>query len=56
MFFQLFSTIYVELVADMIQSAYLCVILYVKQKKLLFVAILTLFLILSKIQDGDHFW
>ena len=41
MFFQLFSTIKVKLVNEMMQRAYLCVILHVKHKKLPFVAILT---------------
>ena len=43
-------------VAKMIQSAYVCVILHVKRKKLPFLAVLTWFLILDKIQDGDHVW
>ena len=34
------------------QSAYLCVSLHVKYKKLPFIVILTWFLILGKIQDG----
>ena len=34
MFFQLFSTIKVNLVAKIMQSAYLCVIFYVKHKKI----------------------
>ena len=38
------------------QSAYLCVILHVKHKKIVFIAILTWLLLLGKIQDGDHFW
>ena len=42
--------------AKMIQSAYLCVILHVKRKKLPFLAVLTWFLIIDKIQDGDHVW
>ena len=33
MFFQLLSTITVKIVDKMMQSGYLCVILYVKQKK-----------------------
>ena len=41
MFFQLFSTIKVKIVNEMMQRAYLCVILHVKHKKLPFVAILT---------------
>ena len=36
------------------QSSYLCVIFHVKYKKLIFLAVLTWFLILGKIQDGDH--
>ena len=44
----------------MIQSAYLCVILYVKHKQISFFAVLTWFLIHGKIknrgQDGDHCW
>ena len=47
-------------VAKMIHSAYICVILHVKRKKLPFLAVLTRFLILDKIQDGgqdgDHVW
>ena len=38
------------------QNAYLCVIFQVKHKKLPFLEVLTLFLILGKIQDGDHCW
>ena len=42
------------------QSAYLCIILHVEHKKLLFMAVLIWFLILCKIQDGgqggDHCW
>ena len=42
------------------QSAYLCVISHVKHKTLPFLAVLTWFLILGKIQDGgqdgDHCW
>ena len=34
------------------QSAYLCVIFHVKHKKLTFVAVVTWFLILGKIQDA----
>ena len=60
MFFQLFSTIKVKLVSEMMQRAYLCVILHVKHKKLPFIAILTWFVIRGKIQDGgqggDHCW
>ena len=35
MFFQLFSTINVKLVDEMMQINYLCVILHVKRKKIL---------------------
>ena len=56
MFFQLPSTMKVNLVAKIMQSAYLCVIVHVKHKKLLFLAVLTWFLILGQIQDGDHCW
>ena len=51
MFFQLLSTIKVNLVAKILQSVYLCVIFHVKHKKLLFLAVLTLhfqFLVKSK--------
>ena len=55
-----FLTIKVKLVDEMIQSAYLLVIIQVEHKKLPFTAILTWFLILGKIQDGgqegDHSW
>ena len=57
MFFQLLSTIKVNLVAKIMQSAYLCVIFHVKHKKLPFLAVYTWFLIPGKIQDGgqdDH--
>ena len=36
------------------QNTYLCVILHVKHKKLPLLAVFTRFLILGKIQDGDH--
>ena len=55
-----FSTIKVKLVNEMIEIASLCDILHVKHKKLPFMATLTLFLILGKIQDGgqdgEHCW
>ena len=51
--FSTFSTTKVKLVDD---SSYLCVILHVKHKKILFIAILTWVLILGKIEDGDHCW
>ena len=60
MFFQLLSTIKVNLVAKIMQRAYLCVTFHLKHKKLPFFTVLTWFLILSKIQDlgqdGDHCW
>ena len=60
MFFQLLSAIKVNLVAKIMQNAYLCVIFHVKNKKLPFLEVLTWFLILGKIQDGgqdgDYCW
>ena len=60
LFFQLLSTIKVNLVAKILQSAYLCVIFHVNHKILPFLAVLSWFLILGKIQgggqDGDHCW
>ena len=57
--FQL-STIKENLVAKIMQSAYLCVIFHVKLKQLPFLAVLPWFLLLGKIhdggQDGDHCW
>ena len=41
MFFQLVSTVKVNLAAKIMQSVYLCVIFYVKHKKLPFLAVLT---------------
>ena len=41
MFFQLFSTIKVKLVNEMMQSNYLCVILHVKGKKVLILTVFT---------------
>ena len=41
MFSQILSTIEVKIVDKMIQNAYLCVILYVKHKKLPFFEVLT---------------
>ena len=41
MFLQLLSTIKLNLMAKIVQSAYLCVILHVKHKKLLFLVVLT---------------
>ena len=53
-FSSIFLTIKVNLVAKIMQSAYLCVIVHVKQ--LPFLAVFTWFLVLGKIQDGDHCW
>ena len=55
MFFQLFSTIKVNLEAKMIRSAYFVLFFFSSTKKSPFLAVLTWFLILGKIQDGDHF-
>ena len=51
MFFQLFWTIKVKLVDEITQIAYLWLILHVKHKNKTFIAVLTRFLILCKIQD-----
>ena len=51
MFFELFSTVKVKIVDEMMQSNYLCVILHVKRKKLLLLTVFTLSVILNKIQD-----
>ena len=51
MFIRLLLTIKENLVSKIMQSAYLCVIFLVKHKNLPFLAVLTWFLILSKIQD-----
>ena len=40
----------------MTQNNYLCVILHVTCKKLLILTVFIWFLILDKIQDGDHVW
>ena len=45
-----FSTVKVKVGDEMLQSAYLCVILHVQDKKLRVITILTWFLILGKIQ------
>ena len=59
MFFQLFLRT-VKIVDEMMHNANLCVILHVEHNKILFLAVLTLFLILGKTQDGgqdgDHCW
>ena len=54
MFFQLFFTIQINLVAKIMRSACLCVIFHLKHKKTPFLAVLAWFLILDKIQDVDH--
>ena len=54
MFFQLVSTITVNIVDKMMHNANLCVILHVKHNKISFLAVLTGFLILGKIQDGGQ--
>ena len=59
-FFQLLSTIRVNIVAKIMQSAYVSVIFHVKHKKIPLLAVLTWIQILGKIryggQDGDHCW
>ena len=54
--FQLLSGIKEKLLDKIMQSYYLCVVLLVKRKKLLIVTVFTCFLVLEKIQDGDHVW
>ena len=54
MFFQLLSTIKENLVAKIMQSAYLCVIFHVKLKQLPFLAALAWFLLRRKIHDGNQ--
>ena len=54
--FQLLSGIKEKLLDKIMQSNYLCVVLLVKRKKLLIVTLFTCFLVLEKIQDGDHVW
>ena len=55
MFFQLLSTIKVNLVAKIMQSVYLCVIFHVKHRTLPFLEVLTWFPILGD-QDGVRCW
>ena len=59
-FSQLLSTIKWNLVAKIMQSAYLCVIFHIKHKNVPFLAVLIWFLIPAKIQDGrqdgGHCW
>ena len=59
-FFRLFSTIKVNHVAKIMQSAYSCVIFHLHHKKSPSLVVLPWFLILGKIQDsgqdGDHCW
>ena len=52
MFFQYLSTLNVNLVAKIMQSAYLCVIFHVKHKNYHFSRFKPDFYILHKIQDG----
>ena len=58
--FQLLWTIKAQVVDEMMESVYLCVILRFKHKKWPFIGVLTWFLILGKIQNGgpngDHCW
>ena len=60
MFFQLLSTIKVNLVAKIMQIAYLCVIFHVKHKTITISRGVNLILIFGKIQDGgqdgNHCW
>ena len=56
MFFQLFSVMKVNFVDKMTQNNYLCVIKHATCKTLLILAVFIWFLILDKIQDGDHVW
>ena len=60
MFFQLFSTIKVNIMAKIMQSAYLCVMFHVKHNKNHHFSALTWLLILGEIQDcgqdGNHCW
>ena len=51
MFFQPLSTIKVNLVAKIMQSAYLCVIFHVKHKKIPFLVVLTWFLIINLVKS-----
>ena len=53
--FQLLSGIKEKLLDKIMQSNYLCVVLLVKRKKII-VSVFTCFLVLEKIQDGDHVW
>ena len=53
MFFQRLLSITVNLTAKIMQSAYLCVSFGVEHKKLPFLAVLTCFLILGKIQEDQ---
>ena len=51
-----FNNLKVKIRDEMMLSAYLCVILYVKHKKLPFLAVLAWFPIVDKIQDNNHCW
>ena len=55
-FFQLFSGMKLNFVDKMTQNIYLCVITPVTCKTLLILSAFIWFLILDKIQDGDHVW
>ena len=56
MFFQLFSIAKVNIVTKIMQSACLCVIFHFNHKNYHFLAVLSRFRNLGKIQDGDHCW
>ena len=51
-----FSTIKINLVAKIMQSAFFVLFFLSSTKKSPFLAVLTWFLILGKIEDDDHFW
>ena len=54
-FLKLFSTIKMDIVtAKTMQSAYSCAIFHVSYKKITFLAVLTWFLVLGKIQDSGQ--
>ena len=60
MFFSTFFNKKVNILTKIMQSAYLCVIFHIEHEKLSFLAVLSWFLILGKMQDGgqdgDHCW
>ena len=45
-----------HVVDEIMQSNYLCIVLHVKRKKFTILTVFTWFLILDKIQDGQHVW